>query len=269
MWTLPYTGTYVGKSVAEACKERNRTFTGSTFSDFYTSKVLRTGTWDMFDYAIDAATAGMKRIERKGIITNLSYNYRKLLEFAIEEDVPIINIITWNDYPEGHHLAPEINHNDGFSVLLNYYKAIWKKEVSPYAGKDVAIAFFKKYNHDIVPVPYNVPYVNIERFIDPALEDSIEVVTILKAPAELMVNGVKVSVKPGIVSTKFNQVPGRVSVAVARRGEKVIDFTTPEGITDKPYRTDRIIYCFSSEFQNFHKAIFGDLPPEFSTEYAR
>jgi Glycosyl hydrolase family 71 len=269
MWTLPYTDTYVGKKVAKICREQHRTYTGSTFSDFYTSKVLRTGTWDMFDYAIDAATAGLKKIERKGIVTNLSYNYRKLLEFAIEEDVPIINIITWNDYPEGHHLAPEINHNYGFSVLLKHYKAVWKGEPSPYANKDVAIVFFRKYRHDIIPVPYNVPFVNIERFLDPVLEDSVEVVTILKAPAELMVNGAKVSVKPGIISTKFILAPGRVSVAVVRKREKVIDFITPEGITGKPYRTDRLIYCFSSEFYNFHKAIFGDLPPEFSTEYAQ
>jgi hypothetical protein len=269
MWTIPYTDAYVGKKVAQACKERGRAFTGSAFSDFYTSKVLKTGTWDMYDYAIDAATAGISKIERKGIITNLSENYRKLLEFAIEEDVPIINIITWNDYPEGHHLAPEINHNYGFSVLLNHYKALWKGELSPYSGKDVAIVFFKKYKHDLVPDPYNVPFVTIERFIDPALEDSIEVVTILKAPAELTVNNTKVQVKSGIVSTRFDLVPGQVSVAVSRKGEKVIDFTTPEGITDKPYRTDRIIYCFSSEFHNFHKAIFGDLPPEFSMEYAR
>jgi hypothetical protein len=120
-----------------------------------------------------------------------------------------------------------------------------------------------------VPVPYNIPIVNIEPFIDPVTEDSIEVVTILKAPAELTVNGAKVSVKQGIASTKFGQDIGRVSVSVSRKGEKVIDFITPEGITDKPYRTDRIIYCFSSEFFNFHKDIFGDLPPEFSTEYAK
>jgi hypothetical protein len=268
MWTLPYTDAYVGKKVAEACKERKRTFTGSTFSDFYTSKVLRTGTWDMFDYAIDAATAGMKKIERKGIITNLSENYRNLLKFAIDEDVPIINIITWNDYPEGHHLAPEINHNYGFSVLLKYYKALWKGEPSPYAGRDVAIVFFKKYRHDLVPVPYNVPIVYIEQSMDPAAEDSIEVVTLLKAPAELTVNHAKVQVGSGIISTRFSQVPGRVSVSVSRKGMTVIDFVTPEGITDKPYRTDRLIYCFSSEFYNFNGAIFGDLPPEFSTEYS-
>jgi hypothetical protein len=269
MWTLAYTDNYVGKMVAKVCKERKRTFTGSTFSDFYTSKVLKRGTWDMFDYAIDAATAGIAKIERKGIITNLSYNFRKLLEFAIETDVPIVNVITWNDYPEGHHLAPEVNHNDGFSVLLKYYKALWKGEPSPYKDKDVAITFFKKYKYSAVPEPYNILVVNIGQSVPPTNEDSIEVVTILKAQAELMVNKKTVVVKAGIVSSKFDMVTGNVDVTVSRNGQTLIDYTTPEGITDKPYRTDRLIYSFSSEFCNFHKDIFGDLPPLYSTEYSK
>jgi hypothetical protein len=88
MWTLPYTENYVGKKVAQACKDMHRTFTGSTFSDFYTSKLLVPGTWTMYDYAIDAATAGFGKIERRGIITNLSETYRKLLEFAVQGGCP-------------------------------------------------------------------------------------------------------------------------------------------------------------------------------------
>lgn len=268
MWTLPYSDKYVGRKVAEACMERQRTFTGSTFSDFYTSKVLHSGTWDMFDYAIDAATAGINKIERKGIITNLSYNFRKLIEFAIEVDVPIINVITWNDYPEGHHLAPEVNHNFGFSVLLKQYKAQWKGVPSPYKDRDVAIVFFKKYKSDISPKPYNIPVVYIEKSFPPNREDSIEVVTVLKSPAELTVNNQTVCVKPGIVSTKFDYLTGNVHVIVSRNRQAIIELTTPEGITDKPYRTDRLIYSFSSEFYHFYKDIFGNLPPLYSTEYA-
>ena len=67
---------------------------------------------------------------------------------------------------------------------------------------------------------------------------------------------------------KLMHEPDSVNVAVSRKGEKVIDFSMPEWITNKPYRTDRLIYCFSSEFYNFHKDVFGDLPSVFSTEYA-
>ncbi len=137
---------------------------GSAFCDFYTSKLLERGTWNIYSEE-GAAAAGVEKSERKYIVTGLSYNFRKLLEFGISKDVSIMNVITWNDYPEGHHLAPEINHNEGFSVLLNYYKSVWKHEPSPYAGRDVAVVFFKKYNHTTVPQPYNFKVVEIEKGI--------------------------------------------------------------------------------------------------------
>ncbi len=267
IWTLPYNEAYIGKRVANTCKERHRTFTGSTFASFYTSKLLPPGTWDMFHFARDAAKAGMGHVERRGIITGLSLNFRKLLEFAIEEDVPLINIITWNDYPEGHHLAPEINHNYGFSILLQHYKSIWKGEPSPFEGKDVAISFFKKYRHDIAPDPYNIPIVYLSEAVPEAAEDVIEVVTLLKEQADVTVNGETKSVPRGLVSSDFPYSTGPVSVAVQRGDETTVRFETPECITDHPYRTDRMIYSFSSEFMQFHKALFGDYPPVYSTEY--
>jgi len=269
IWTLPYTDQYIGKRVAAICKERQRTFTGSTFASFYTSKLLPPGTWDMFHYARDAARAGIKNVERRGIITGLSLNFRKLLEFAIEEDAPVINIITWNDYPEGHHLAPEINHNYGFSILLNHFKALWKGEPSPYEGKDVAITFFKKYQHDIKPGPYYIPIVYLSEAVPEAQEDVVEVVTLLKDDATVTVNGLTRTVESGLVSSTFPQVPGPVQVSVKRDAKPVLDFEAPEWITDHPYRTDRMIYSFSSEFMKFHKSIFGDYPPEYSTEYRK
>jgi hypothetical protein len=267
LWTLPYTDNYVGEMVAETCSERNRTYTGSVFSSFYTSKLLPPGNWNMYHFAIDAARAGINNVERRGIVTGLSYNFRKLFEFAIEKDVPIVNIITWNDYPEGHHLAPEVNHNFGFSILLNYYKSVWKHEPSPFADHDVAITFFKKYRHDIIPDPYNIPIVYIAKAVPESWEDSVEVVTLLTSDGEVVVNGVSKQVRKGLSSVKFDQNPGSVNVSVIRDGDKMIDYTCPEWITDKPYRTDRMIYCFSSEFENYHHAIFGDRPPLFSTEY--
>ena len=269
MWTIPYTDNYVGKKVARICKERKRTFTGSVFSGFYTSKLLHPGTWDMYTFAADAVKAGIDHVERRGIITGLSYNFRKLFELAIAEDVPIVNVITWNDYPEGHHLAPEVNHNFGFSVLLTYYKNIWKGLPSPYADRDVAILFYKKYRHDIIPEPYNIPIVNIAEALPAAYEDSIEVVTLLREPAQVILNGKDRMVSAGLLSNKFDQKPGRVELKVMRRNAEVLNFFGPEWITDKPYRTDRMIYSYSSEFGNFYRDIFIDKPAIFSREYDR
>ncbi|MDB5130510.1 MAG: hypothetical protein JWR02_259 [Mucilaginibacter sp.] len=269
IWTLPYSDKdYLGNMVSEQCRLRHRTFTASVFGDFYTSKLLKKCTWNMYRKAGDAVQAGIAGVDRKQIITGLSYNFRKLFEFGIKQNAPIINIITWNDYPEGHHLAPEINHNDGFSILLNYYKNEWKGLSSPYAGKDVAIVFFKKYKHTIKPYPYNIPVVSFQKeVISASWEDSIEVVSLFKSKAELNVNGNTKAIGAGLVSTKFPMRPGPVAVSVTRNHKMAIHFTTPEGITDKPFRSDRITYTFSSEFNNFYKDLYKGFEPQYSSEY--
>jgi Glycosyl hydrolase family 71 len=268
LWTLPYTDHYIGNEVAKECKVRKRIFTGSAFADFYTSKLLKKGTWDMFHYVGDAVKTGIKNTERKYIVTGLSYNFRKLLEFGINEDVPLMNIITWNDYPEGHHLALEANHNDGFSILLNYYKSIWQKQNSTYKDKDIVVVFYKKYDHAIHPSPFDIRVVEIEKSgISIRSEDSIEVVTILKEKGELTVKDKTVEVQPGLQSTRFPGLPGEVKVSLRRNGTIVSQFVCPEWITDKPYRTDRLTYSFSNQFPDFYKMVFGNYPVLYSEEY--
>jgi hypothetical protein len=46
-----------------------------------------------------------------------------------------------------------------------------------------------------------------------------------------------------------------------------LHFSTPEGITDNPFRTDRITYTFSSEFDNFYNNLFPGFKPIYSHQY--
>lgn len=268
IWTLPYDKDYIGNMVAEECRKKHRTLTGSVFCDFYTSKLQHKGTWDMYHSAKDAVASGMDKADRKYITCGLSYNFRQLWEFNIRNDVPITNVITWNDYPEGHHLAPEVNHNDGFSILQKWYKAKWENVASPYVNEDVAVVFFKKYKHNIKPSPYNIAVVPFQKETIPATwEDSIEVVTMLKAPGQLSVNGQLRNVPQGFAVTKVPMSVGSVTVSVARGDVQTVHFTTPEGITDKPYRADRLTYSYSSQFDNFYKDMFPGFRPQYSHEY--
>lgn len=269
IWTLPFDNReYIGYRIAETCRQRRRTFTGSVFNDFYTSKLLKKGTWNMFYKVQDAVAAGMDRVERKYITTGLSYNFRKLWEFGISQNVPVMNVITWNDYPEGHHLAPEINHNEGFSILLNYYKNQWKGLPSPYADRDVAIVFFKKYKHDIKPAPFNIPVVPFQKEVIAAgTEDSVEVVSLFRKPAVLKINTYQTTAAAGLVVSKTRIDKGAVTVSAYRNNQSVLHFTAPEEITDRPYRADRITYTFSSEFDRFYNGIFKGFKPIYSKEY--
>jgi hypothetical protein len=269
IWTLPYgSKDYLGYMVAAECRKRHRTFTGSVFNDFYTSKTQHKGTWDMFHSVNEAVAAGIDQMDRKYITCGLSYNFRKLWEFNITNNVPITNVITWNDYPEGHHLAPEINHNEGFSILLNYYKSKWQGLPSPYADRDVAVVFFKKYKHDVKPSPYNIPVVPFQKeVIQSSWEDSIEVVSLLKSPAQVVVNGHKANATAGLSVNRFQMQNGPVDVSLSRNNSPRLHFKTPEGITDKPYRADRITYTFSSEFDNFYNNLYPGFKPQYSYEY--
>ncbi|MBI3882936.1 MAG: hypothetical protein HY305_01615 [Sphingobacteriales bacterium] len=271
MWTNSYTFAGLDVKMNEACKKRKRTFMGTAFPDFYTSKIMRPDPvlWDIL-WLNDALAVGNARgLQRKYMATGLSNTFRQQLEYAVKLESPIINIITWNDYPEGHHLAPEVNHNDGFTTLLKYYKSIWKGESSPFDDRDVAIAFFKKYKRGVTPSPYNYQTLNVGTVgnINVATEDSIDIVTILAKPGKLKMNGEIVDVPAGLTSTKFKSQPGAVNVSVMRDGKETATFKTPEWITDKPLRTDLLTYSFSSEFPRYFKDIFGNIPPIYSTQY--
>jgi hypothetical protein len=275
LWTEAYEHKGEEDLVANFCKKRKRAYAASVFPDFYTSKVLKPNDpdWTILSEA-EAEAAGTSGMQRKNMITGLSQTFRNGLEFAIKNDAPLVNVITWNDYPEGHNLAPEINHNFGFAVLLNYYKSVLQGKPSPYQDRDVAIAFFKKYKSNVTPKPYNVSIQTLGRSLPEisaqaavAIEDSIEVVTILPSPAQLVVNGETVDVPAGLHSQRFKSQPGAVSVAIQRNGMVTKSFVTPEWITDNPLRTDRLTYTFDTEFQSFFHDIFGDIPPIYSTQY--
>ncbi len=139
---------------------------------------------------------------------------------------------------------------------------------SPYANRDAAVVFFKKYNHKVKPDPYYIPVVPFQKEVIPAIwEDSIEVVTLLHKAAQVRVNDHLANAGVGISSLKFPMQAGPVHVTVLRNNVTVVKFTTPEGITNTPYRSDRITYSFSSEFDDFYKDLFTGFKPEFSTEY--
>ncbi len=275
LWTEAYEHKGIDAMVAAYCKKRKRTYAASLFDDFYTSKVLvpNDPDWTILSNAQSEA-AGTSGMQRKYMQVGLSTTFRKLFEFAIKDNDQLVNVITWNDYPEGHHMAPEVNHNFGFAVLLNYYKAIWQGKPNPYADRDVAVAFFKKYKSTVTPKPYKVSVQIIGETLPElpsktvsAIEDSVEVVTILPSPAQLVVNGETVDVPAGLNVHRFKSQPGPVSVAIERNGIVTRSFKTPEWITDAPLRTDRLTYTFDTEFQDFFHAIFGDIPPIYSTQY--
>ncbi|NWK57065.1 hypothetical protein HW115_15690 [Verrucomicrobiaceae bacterium N1E253] len=268
-WTDSYAEDDPWEGIAKRCRVRNRSYTQTVYPDHYGSKVYprKKGSRMLF-YLKDVLALGVDGVERKIQVCGLSEVYRKLLERAVKVDACMINYATWNDYPEGHHLAPEVNHNYAFALLLKHYKRLWLGE-SPEPG-EFACVFFKKYAHDVKASHFHYQIKVTKALASADVEDGIEVVCYLKNPAELLVNGVsRGQVAGGLQRRKFAMERGQVRVQLRRAGVDVIDFTTPEGMTDQPYRTDRLTYAYSSEFDRLHQEVFqGRFRPLVSDEYA-
>ncbi len=259
----------VWRRVAEQCKARGRTYIQEVHPAFYGSKVHPVDSWAMiFDHQ-RAVEMGVDQLERHIQITGLTQTFCDKLQMAIDLDSPLINLTTWNDYPEGHHLAPEINHNFGFALLLKHYLEAWRGSNEALPG-DTVIVFFKKYRADVKPDPYGIKVRVMRAIGEPEVEDGIEVITLLSEPGKLYVNDHEpCDVSAGMTITRYGMELGAVTAVVKRNGQAVASLTTPEWITEHPFRTDRLTYSFSSAFTHYYELIYGkDAPKHTSMQYA-
>lgn len=259
--------------VIDLCEQRDRTYIQYIFNEISMSKVWsRTGNGRVTDP--DKLTAP-DDLQRFYVGTGLSDTWRKLLDRAVDNDVPMIALTSWNDYEEGHHMAPEVNHNFGFSVLLNHYKRLWRGE-APLVGKEQAAVFFKKHSSEAKGSLFDVPVARMtwvvsqddwERLLK--ADDKIQVVTLLKGPAEVWFRGEHVGdVQAGMDVLDLPLTPGPVEVEIRRDGQSVLEVVPPEWVTDDPYRTDRMTYTWSSDHEDILKRIYGDYPTATLSEYA-
>jgi hypothetical protein len=240
---------------AETIK-RGRAFCYSASLDFYSSKTYPTDTWDLIFDIKKAKQLGVHGQYRHYMELELTRAFRLSLDRAMDMDTGIINVVTWNDYAEGHHLAPDTNHNFAFAMILNYYKNKWMDPAYE-VEKEQAAVFFKKYQHDAKPVfDYEI---HVEGIIEPSMSDYIEVVTLLKEPASVIINGKEAgAVTAGIDAVRIPSETGPVSFSVVRDGKEVLSLKATEAITDKPYRTDRHTYGYSTVEEDYIQRIFGD-----------
>ena len=242
--------------LAKRCREEGCLYTQTVYPDYYTSKVYRKGDTGHLILSTDQALrVGIAGLERHYRVTNLSQTQTQLLKRAIQHDVAIINYVTWNDFPEGHHLAPEVNHNFGPALLLRYFKRRWKSRATK-VERDEAIVFFKKYRHDVQP-QYAVALKIVSQNQNLAGEDRIELVTLFTAPARCSLNGQSLGlVAAGMQVHSIASQPGPVRVRVVRNGRVIIRFQTPQVISERPLRTDRLTVSFSSAFAREFAKLF-------------
>ena len=242
--------------LARQCQLKNKLYTQTIYPDYYTSKVYPKGdTHHQILSTKKALELGPEKIERHYRVTKLSQIQVDLLQKAVDRKAGIINYATWNDYPEGHHLAPEKVHRFGPSLLLRHFKHQWMTGRMNIEN-DQAIVFYKRYPYAAKPrFQTHLKIKSHDKNL--AAEDRIELVTFLTAPARASLCGHDLGILPA--GYHLSSIPiqtGMVKVTLYREDKRVLDMTAPVPITDKPQRTDRLTYSYSSDFEKEMKRLF-------------
>lgn len=179
---------------------------------------------------------------------------RRNWESARRNNASLVQFVTWNDYGEDTILAP--GYSTGYTILeLNrYFVDWWKQGKAPLPQQDKIHLIFRRYINGADSYPFQM------RRREPGV---LEVVTMLKAPAEVSVPGYKVKYQAP-AGLFFKQLPlqvGEVSASISRNGKTVLSTTAPELITDKPFREDNSMVCWSSDFEAQWKLDFPKTAP--------
>ena len=175
----------------------------------------------------------------------------------------LIQFVTWNDYTENTCLAPAYETRYTIMDLNRHFIDWWKTGQPPTSDHDKIYLVYRKYPQGAKFYPFEAKR-----------EDAggvIEVLTILPAPAKLRLVGrdAEWDAPAGMSYQQFPLTPGPVVAELLRDGQVLTRLESPEPITDRPFREQNGMTCFSTEFKRHWKADFGEqVPPLIRGEYA-
>jgi hypothetical protein len=182
-------------------------------------------------------------------------------ESAIRTNSTILQLITWNDYGENTNIAPAYNTRYTVYDLTGYYIQLWKTGKAPVPDHDRVYVTYRKYPTGAKVFPFKTKF--------DVKNSTLEVVTILTAPATIRLPGrqVEYEAPAGFFRKQVSLTAGAVSAELLRDGKVALKIESPEPVTDKPFREDHGMVCFSSEFMRLWKEDFGDAMPLLYSEY--
>ncbi|AZQ60749.1 hypothetical protein EI427_00545 [Flammeovirga pectinis] len=253
--TITYSQAYNERieRVREICKERNRPFIQEVMADHLGTQLFSKQTGK----SIKSNSQKAKEISHEdtyvlGQNFKLTSTYRDLLSKAVERDASLIMLSSWNKYSSGSHISPEVHHGFSYGILLKYYKDLWYNQ-NP-VNNEIAIVSFKQYS--INQMGYGGIEVRPTIEFKPLIEsDSIEVISILKEPADIYCNGHYLG--KGKAGLNVHYAPlktGEVKVQVKRKKAVVLRLITEKEIIESPRRTDWLTNSYSTQDDKLSRA---------------
>lgn len=185
-------------------------------------------------------------------------NMIRLWDMAEKTGSSILQLTTWNDYPEGTMISPTRETRYVYSALNAHFAARWKTGKAILPTKDAIYAIYHKYAPD--DARRSFPYLPSRV---PEYRNVIEVVTILTAPGQISMPGreMNYTAPAGFYYQTVPASVGDVVVTLSRNGQTALELHCGEPITDKPFRAEATPCAFSTDFMEFWHEDFGDIPP--------
>ena len=181
---------------------------------------------------------------------------------ARENGSTLIQFITWNDYTENTCLAPAYETRYAILDLNAYFVKWWKTGAQPVPDHDRMYLLYRKYPKGVRIFPFKPR--------QPDAGGMLEVLTILPKPAHIRLpgRGAEYDAPAGMSWKQFPLSAGPVVAEIVRKGHVDARLESPEPITDRPFREQNGMTCYSTEFMRHWKADFGDAKPWLHGEYA-
>ncbi len=181
---------------------------------------------------------------------------------AFEQDATLLQIVTWNDYGENTNIAPAWNTRYTLYDLTGYEIKLWKTGKDPVPDHDRVYLVYRKYPPNAKIFPFHAKFQGVEPGV-------IEVLSILTKPATIRLPGRKAEYEApaGMYRKQFPVTAGPMIAELVRDGKVELRLESPEPITDKPFREDNGLVCWSSEEERLWKEDFGNTKPFWYSEY--
>lgn len=177
---------------------------------------------------------------------------RAAWEKVIAQDAEYVQIVTWSDYSENTEFAPSTARGYVPLDLSAWYIIQHKTGKQPEVLRDVL--YLSHRDNPVASKPLNPAQTRVmahwPRGSRSALRDTVEVVSILTAPAEVKItvgNQVHTYTAPAGMSAKL--VPlgiGNIAAQASRDGKPIAYIASPIPVVERPYVDDKQYFAYSS-----------------------
>ena len=181
---------------------------------------------------------------------------------ALDQGATLIQIVTWNDYGENTNIAPAWNTRYTIYDLTGYEIKLWKTGAAPAPDHDRVYLIYRKYPPGAKIFPFAANFTGVEG-------GAIEVLTMLPKPGHIRLPGrqAEYDAPAGFFRKQFPVTAGPMIAELVRDGKVDLRLESPEPITDRPFREDHAVVCWSSEEERLWREDFGNTKPFWYSEY--